>query len=81
MGRLAEPRGCAAPHAGYNEQLRLSDALLNQVQYNVPQDALLELSHAALEFLAHQFALHDQAGDGLLGWDALQVSRGHAPTD
>ncbi|KAG2484520.1 hypothetical protein HYH03_016660 [Edaphochlamys debaryana] len=65
---------------GYNDQLRLSDELLNQVNVALPPTEVLELSDAALGFLEQQFYLYDARDEGLLSWEQLQGLFSTAPS-
>ncbi|KXZ41088.1 hypothetical protein GPECTOR_823g54 [Gonium pectorale] len=64
---------------GYNDQLRLSDELLDRVNVHLPPDQVLELSEDALGFLRQQFTLYDARDEGMLSWEQLQGLFSTAP--
>eukprot|EP00798_Chlamydomonas_sp_ICE-L_P004285 gene4285-14395_t len=57
---------------GYNEDLLLSDAVLDRVQWALPADQVYELSQVALDFLSSQFSMYDEDADGLISWQQLE---------
>ncbi|EFJ45963.1 hypothetical protein VOLCADRAFT_118238, partial [Volvox carteri f. nagariensis] len=65
---------------GYNDQLRLSDELLDRVNVHLPPDQVLELSDIAVTFLRQQFTLYDARDEGMLSWEQLQGLFSTAPS-
>ncbi|GIL52371.1 hypothetical protein Vafri_8260 [Volvox africanus] len=65
---------------GYNDQLRLSDELLDRVSVQLPPDQVLELSDIGVSFLRQQFTLYDARDEGMLSWEQLQGLFSTAPS-
>ncbi|KAG2430028.1 hypothetical protein HYH02_013856 [Chlamydomonas schloesseri] len=65
---------------GYNDQLRLSDELLDRVNVHLPPDQVLELSDTAVGFLEQQFLLYDARDENVLSWEQLQGLFSTAPS-